>query len=109
MRVRDDAPVGDNRLTQRCAIDFAARQETRMCVDWGLRLKEAVFWHHISEVQICLVECADRSDVFPITFEDKSADVPIFDRYRNDVFSEIEQIALQGFDEHVAVENVNAH
>ena len=80
-----------------------------MRIDRGVGFKETIFRNHISQIEVSLVECADCSDVFPVTFEDKRADVPILDRRRNNVFTEIEQIALQGFDEHLPVENINAH
>ena len=109
VRVGDDAAVGDDRLPQRCAVDFAARQKTRMRIDRRVGLKETVFRHDIGQVEIRLVKRADRSDVFPVALEDERADVPILDRRRNDVFAEIDQIVLQTFDQHVAIENVNAH
>ncbi|KAG0505275.1 MAG: hypothetical protein Udaeo_13900 [Candidatus Udaeobacter sp.] len=80
-----------------------------MRIDRRVGLKETVFRNHISQIEVSLVECADCSDVFPVPFENKRADVPIFDRHRNNVFTEIEQIAFQGFDEHLPVENINAH
>src|SRR4029077_1837368 len=95
VRVRDDTAVRNNRLAQRCAVNFAARQKTRMRIDRRVGLKETIFWNHISEIEISLVKCADCSDIFPVTFEDKRADVPIIDRCWNNVFAEIEQIALQ--------------
>src|SRR6476620_12037518 len=109
VRVRDDTTVRNNRLAQRCAVNFAARQKTRMRIDRRVGLKETIFWNYISQIEISLVKCADRSDVFPVTFEDKRADMPIFDRRWNNVFTEIEQITLQAFDEHLPVENINAH
>src|SRR5262249_17312801 len=109
VRVRDDAAVGNNRLAQRSAVNLAAWQKTRMRVDRRLGLKETVFWNHFRQIEVSLVECADCSDVFPIIVENKRADVPIVDRHRNNMFTEIEQIAFQGFDEHVAIEKINAH
>ena len=35
--------------------------------------------------------------------------MPVFDRLRDNMFSEIDQIVLQRLDEHVAVEDVNSH
>jgi hypothetical protein len=35
--------------------------------------------------------------------------MPVFDRLRDNMFSEIDQIVLQRLDEHVAIEDVNSH
>src|SRR5205085_11096477 len=88
MRIRNDAPIGNDRLPQGGPVDFAARQKTRMRIDWRLRLEEAVFRHQVSEVQVRLVKSTNRSDVLPVTLEDKRADVPIFNCHRDNVFSE---------------------
>src|SRR5215468_842211 len=109
VRVRYDAAVGNNRLPERCTIDLTARQKPRMRIDRRVGFEETVFRNHISQIKISFVECADRSDVFPVTVKDKRADVPILDRRRNNVFTEIEQIALHAFDKYVAIENVNTH
>ena len=80
-----------------------------MCIDRRVGLKETVFRNHISEIEVSLVECADCSDVFPITFEDKRTDVSISNRLRNNVVTEIDELVLQQFNEDLPVEDVNAH
>src|SRR2546429_3112761 len=72
MRIRDDASIRNDCLSQGGAIDFASRQKARMRVNRGLGLKETVFGHYIREIQIRLVESADCSDVFPITLKNRS-------------------------------------
>src|SRR4029077_7687004 len=109
MRIRDDAAVGNYRLPQCRAVNFATRQKTRMRVDRRVRLEKAIFWDEVSEVQICLVKRANRSDVLPVALEDERADMPIFDRRRDNVISEIDQIVFQRFYQHIPVENINAH
>ena len=80
-----------------------------MRVDGRLRLEEAVFGHHICEIQIRLIKRADRSDVLPVTLKDKRADMSIFDRQWNNVFPEIGHVVLQRFYKHVPVEDVDPH
>src|SRR5213594_2944846 len=109
MRIRNDATIGNDRLSQGGPVDFAPRQKTRMRIDRRLRLEEAVFRHDMSEIQIRLIKGADRSDVLPVTLEDECADMPIFDRHRDNVFPEIDQIVLQEFYEHISVEDINPH
>ena len=80
VRIRNDASIGNNRLPQSGAIDFASRQKARVCVNRRLGLKEAVLGHYIGEIQVRLVEGADCPDVFPVALKNKRADVPVFDR-----------------------------
>src|SRR5437588_1315600 len=80
-----------------------------MRVNWGLGIEETVFRHEIGQIQICLIKSSDRSDVLPISLINKRAYMSIFNRVRNDVFSEIDQIVFQTFDEHLPVEDVNSH
>src|SRR6266496_4214090 len=109
MRIRNDAAIGNDRLPQSGSVDFASRQKTRMRIDRRLRLKKAVFRHDVSEIQIRLVKGANRSDVLPVALEDERADMSIFDRHRDNVISEIGQVVLQRFYEHISVEDINPH
>src|SRR5437762_3230987 len=47
VRIRNDAAVGNNRLPQCGAIDFAPGQKARMRVNRRARLEEAVFRHDV--------------------------------------------------------------
>ena len=109
MRVRDNAAIGDDRLAQGCAVNLAARQETRVRVNRCRGLEEAVFRKKIGQVQISLVKCPDRSDVFPVPVEKIPAHLPLLDCLGNDMLPEIDQIVLEAFHQNVAIENVNAH
>src|SRR5216117_656398 len=79
MRVRDNAAIRNNRLPQGGAVNFASRQKTRMRIDRRLGFEKTVFRHDVREIEIRLVKRANRSDVLPVTFKDKRADMPIFD------------------------------
>src|SRR5205085_11154979 len=109
IRIRNEAAIGNDGLSEGGPVDFAGRQETRMGIDRGLRFEEAVFRHDVGEVEVRLVKGANRSDVLPVAFEDERANVPIFDRHWDNVFAEIDQVVLQRFYEHVSVEDINPH
>src|SRR5205823_11822870 len=101
MRIRDDTSIRNDCLSQGGAIDFASRQKARMRVNRRLGLKETVLGHYICEIQIGFVESADCSNVFPITLKNKCADMQVFDRLRDNMFSEIDKIVLLRLAEHV--------
>src|SRR5205823_395090 len=90
MRIGNNAPVGDDRLPQRRAIDFASRQKSRMRINRRLGIKEAVLRDEIGQVEVRFVKRAHRSDVFPVTLENERIHLSIFDSMRNDLFAEIE-------------------
>ncbi len=109
MRVGNDAAIGNDRLPQGGSVDFAAGQKARMGVDCGLWIKEAVFGSDIGKIEIRFVKSADCSDVFPVTFKNVGAHVPLLDRLWNDMLAEIGQVIIQAFHQHGAVEDVNSH
>ena len=109
MRVRNYTAVGNDRLPQRRAIHLAAGQKSRMCVNRCFGVEETVFRNEIGQVEVRFIKRADRPDVFPVALEDERVHMSIFDRLRNDVFAEILEIVVETFNEHVAIENINAH
>ena len=96
-------------MAQRRAVDFAARQKSRMRVNGRLRIEETVLGDEISQVEICLVKRAHRADVFPVTLKNERAHMSIFYRLRNDVLAKVNQLIVETFHEHVAVENIDTH
>src|SRR5439155_11260652 len=56
VRVRDNAPVGDDRLTQSRPVDFAAGQKPRMRVNRRLGVKKTVFWNKVGQIEVRLVK-----------------------------------------------------
>ena len=80
-----------------------------MRVNRRIRLKEAVVRNNISQIEIGLIKGPDRANVLPVPFKNVRADVPVFDRLRDNVFAEIDQIVRQALHQDLPVENVNAH
>ena len=80
-----------------------------MRINWRFGVEETIFRHQIGQIQIRLVKSANRSDVFPVSLEDKRAHVSILDRLWNDVLPEIDQIIFQTFDQHLSIKDVNSH
>src|SRR5436309_15674932 len=80
-----------------------------MRVNRRLGLEETVFRYDIGQVQIRLVKSANRSDVLPVSLINKRADMPVFDCVWDDVFSKINQIIFQTFNQHLAIEYINSH
>ena len=110
VRVGDDAAVGNDRLAQGRAVDFAAGQETRVRVDRRIGFEETVGGNQVGEVEIGFVKRADRSDVLPVAVKNVGAARCAFlNRGRNDVLAEIDEIVVQTLDQHVAIEDVDAH
>ena len=109
VRIRDNAPVGDDRLTQSRPVDFAAGQKPRMRVNRRLGVKKTVFRNKVGQIEVRLVKRADGTDIFPIALENECTHMSILDRSRNDMFAEILQFIVQALHEHLPVENVNSH
>ena len=65
--------------------------------------------HQIGQIQVRFVECPDRSDIFPVSLKDVGADMPVFDRVRNHMFAKIDQLIVQALDQHLPIEEINAH
>ena len=78
MRIGNNAPVGNDRLPQRRAINFAPRQKSRMRINRRFGIEEAVLWNEISQVEVRFIKRAHRSDVFPVTLENERVDMSIF-------------------------------
>src|SRR6478609_5620628 len=109
MPIGDDTAVGNNRLSQSGAVNCAAGQKTRMRINRRLGFKETVCRHKIGEIEIGFIKSADCSDVFPVAVENVSAHIARLNGGGNYVLAEIHQIVVKTIDQHVAIENVNAH
>ena len=80
-----------------------------MRVDRRLRLEKTVLGDDVGQIKIRLIKGADGSNILPVTFKNKCAYVPVFDRLWNDMFAEIDQIILQTFDQHSPIKDIDSH
>ena len=78
VRVGNDAAVGNDRLPQSRAIDFAAGQKPRMGINRRFGVEKTVLWDEIGQVEVRFIKRAHRSDVFPVTLENERVDMSIF-------------------------------
>src|SRR6188472_2260832 len=75
--VGNDAAVGNDRLPQSGAVDFAPRQKAWVRIDGRGSFEKAVLRLEIGQVEVRLVKGADRSDVFPIALKNVGIDVSL--------------------------------
>ena len=107
--IGDDAAVRNDRLAQGGAVDFAAGQKPRMGINRRIGFEETVGGNQVGEIEIGFVKGANRSDILPVAIENVGADVARLNCSRNDVLAKIKEIVVETLDQHVAIEDVNAH
>ena len=80
-----------------------------MRVDRRHGVEEIELRHRIGELEIRVEESADRADVLPVALENVGVDAELREHVRDDVLAEIHEGVVERFDQHLAVENVDAH
>ena len=80
-----------------------------MGINRRIGFEETVGGNQVGEIEIGFVEGANGSDVLPVTIENVGADVARLNCSRNDVLAKIKEIVVETLDQHVAIEDVNAH
>ena len=66
----DYASFAGKRILERCIVDFARRKVPHVSVDRLVFVIEVEFRNRICQVESCVVEGLDRSDVLPVSVED---------------------------------------
>src|SRR5687768_8990720 len=105
----DNASIRDDRVIDVRAIDLRGGQKARTGENRRSHIEEVEFRQLGHEVEIGLEKIANGSDVFPIVLEDVGKNAMCFDRVRDDMLAEIGHGVVEQFEQHVAVENVDAH
>src|SRR5690349_17849573 len=91
------------------AIDFRAWQKPWPAENRRAHVEKIESGQFIRDINVCLEKRTNRADILPISLINVGENSQVFDSSGNDILSEIGQVVIEQFADHIPLKNVYAH